>query len=333
MLGAILAILSAASFALNNAAARRGVVTGTPSQGMALTVPVGVLCFLLLALVTGELARLGQFPLVAAAWMASVGPVHFLFGRYCNYRASQGAGTNLTAPVIQLQVIVTLTLAVVVLHEPCTALQIIGGVVMLAGAFITQQQSFRARGAASGSPASEAGKTSGFVPRHAEGYLFASLAALVYGTTPIMVRTGLQHAGPSSAILGGLIAYGTATAAIAVILLLSGSLRRNVVSVKRENVSWFVYSGVLVAMAQGFLYSAVAVAPIMFVMPLLQTSLLFRLIFALWLNPQHEVFGARVLAGTAISILGACTVSIDTELILSTLGVPDALARLLRWQV
>ena len=84
MLGAILAVLSGASFALNNAAARRAVLTGTPIQGMAVTVPIGVLCFLPIAFVTGELARLAEFPAVAAASMAGVGLLHFLFGRYCN---------------------------------------------------------------------------------------------------------------------------------------------------------------------------------------------------------------------------------------------------------
>lgn len=336
MLGAILAVLSAASFALNNAAARRAVVTGTPAQGMALTVPIGVLCFLLAAIASGEIARVGQFPATAIVWMSGVGLLHFVFGRYCNYRGNQCAGANLTGPVIQLNVIVTLALAVLVLHEPCTALQAIGGAVMLVGAFVTQQQSpGKARTAPQGdsSVTSSVAAAPGFAPRYAEGYLFASLAALAYGTTPIMTRTALQSAGPSSAILGGLIAYGAATAAIIMMLLLSTSLRQNVTSLKRNNVSWFVYSGVFVALAQGFLYSAVSVAPIMVVIPLLQLALVFRLLFSTWLNPEHEVFGPKVIIGTAISILGACAVAVDTGLILSVLNVPDGLVRLLRWQV
>jgi uncharacterized membrane protein len=159
------------------------------------------------------------------------------------------------------------------------------------------------------------------------------LAALAYGTTPIMVRTALRQAGPSSAIVGGLIAYGAATAAVAALLLVAAPLRRNVMTIKRENIRWFVYSGVLVALAQGFFYSAVAVAPIMLVMPVLQSALVFRLIFARWLNPTHEVFGAQVIIGAAISIIGACTVSVDTNVILDTLGVPETLGHLLRWQV
>ena len=140
MLGALLAVLSAASFAATNAAARRGVVTGTPAQGMVLTNPVGVICFSVVAIAAGELTRLREFPLSAAAWMAGVGVLHFIGGRYANFRANQSAGTNLTAPVIQLNSVVTLVLAVVLLGEPCTVLQVIGGITMISGALVAQRQ-------------------------------------------------------------------------------------------------------------------------------------------------------------------------------------------------
>jgi drug/metabolite transporter (DMT)-like permease len=328
VLGAIFAVLSAATFALNNAAARRGVVTGTPIQGMAVTVPIGVVCFLLVAIASGELFRLTSFPPTAVAWMTGVGVLHFIFGRYCNYRANQEAGVNLTAPVVQLQVVVTLVLAVVVLREPCTVLQAIGGVLILIGSFITQRQPPRAR--APSAPGVE--RKPIFAPRYLAGYLFASLAALGYGITPILSRFALEHSGPTGGILGGLIAYGAATLFIAVAMLWP-PLRRNVVALKRENVRWFVYSGVFVALAQGFFYSAVAVAPVMLVMPILQLSLVFRLIFATWLTPDHEVFGPVVIAGAAVSIVGSLTVAVDSNIILGALAVPEALARVLLLQV
>jgi hypothetical protein len=71
----------------------------------------------------------------------------------------------------------------------------------------------------------------------------------------------------------------------------------------------------------------------MVVVPLLQSALVFRLLFSAWLNPEHEVFGTTVIIGSAISILGACAVAVSTDLIIGALGVPDGLARLLRWQV
>jgi drug/metabolite transporter (DMT)-like permease len=326
VLGVTLAVLSAASFALNNAAARRAVVTGTPAQGMALTVPIGVLCFLLVAAISGEIAHFRQFPATAVLWMSAVGVLNFVFGRYCNYKGNQSAGANLTGPVVQLNVVVTLALAVIVLDEPCSALQIAGAAVMLAATFITQRQGSRS------SPILAAA-ASQFVPRVAEGYLFAFLAALAYGTAPVMTRIALQSCGPSCAIFGGLVAYGSATAVIVMMLLLSRALRGNVAAVQRDNVWWFVYSGVFVAVAQGFMYAAVAVAPIMVVIPLLQSTLIFRLFFGMWLNPEHEVFGPTIIIGSVISIIGACAVAIDTAIVVDVLHIPEGLANLLQWQI
>ena len=47
MLGAVLAALSAASFGLNNAMTRRGVLTGSVGQALAIGVPIGVPMFFL----------------------------------------------------------------------------------------------------------------------------------------------------------------------------------------------------------------------------------------------------------------------------------------------
>jgi uncharacterized membrane protein len=148
-----------------------------------------------------------------------------------------------------------------------------------------------------------------------------------------MTRIALQSSGPSSAIVTGLVAYGSATSVIVTMLLLSTALRGNVASVQRDNIRWFAYSGVFVAVAQGFMYSAVAVAPIMVVIPLLQSTLIFRLFFGIWLNPEHEVFGTKVIIGSAVSIIGACAVAIDTGIVVDVLHIPEGLASLLQWQI
>jgi len=332
VLGVIFALLSAGTFAFNNAAMRRGVVTGTPIQGMALTVPIGVACFLLVAVVTGQIFRVTEFPLAAAAWMAGVGLVHFIFGRYCNYRANREAGVNLTAPVIQLQIIVTLVLAIVILREPCTVLQAIGGLMIVAGSFITQRQPVRARPANAGATAETKPATPLFVPHYFLGYLFAIGAAIGYGTSPILARFALAETGAIGGVLGGLIAYGAATLFVAVVMLWPAVLK-DAMSLKRENMPWFIASGVFVAMAQGFFYAAVAVAPIMLVMPILQFSLVFRLIFAMWLTPDHEVFGWLVILGVLVSITGSLMVAIDTNYLIQSLAIPDALGSLLRLRV
>ena len=333
MLGVLFSVLSAASFALNNAAVRRGVVSGTPIQAMAITVPVGVLCLLPVALVLGELSRLWQFAPTAMAWMALVGVVHFVIGRYCNFKANQVAGVNLTAPVVQLQIVVTMVMAVVVLHEPCTLLQILGGVVMVVASLITQRQPSRVKAApAVAKEPAETPAAPQFVPLYLAGYIFASMAAVSYGSTPVMARFALEHTGPATGILGGLISYVAATAVIA-LTMLSPAIRKNVTELKRDNARWFVYSGILVAAAQGFFFCAVSIAPVLLVMPLLQLSLIFRIMFSTWLNPNHEVYGALVLWGSAVSVAGALLVSADSAAIVHALALPGPVARLLLWSV
>jgi len=328
VLGAVFAVCSAASFALANASVRRGVVTGTPIQAMAVSLPFGLVCFLPLALLTGELFRLSQFSATAALWMAGYGVLHFLYGRYCNFHANAIAGINLTAPVVQLQVVVTMVLAVVALNERCSALQMIGGALMLLGSLITQQAP--ARTGAASAP-SKSGATP-FKPRYLMGYLFASLAALAYGSSWVIPRFALEDTGPATSILGGLIAYVAALAAGALMLLVP-NIRRNVFSMRRENVRWFAGSGLFVAAAQGLFFAAVTVAPIMLVIPLIQLSLAFRILFSTWLSPAHEVVGALVLAGVVTSVMGALIVSVDSALIVRTLALPEPIARFLLWSV
>jgi len=71
----------------------------------------------------------------------------------------------------------------------------------------------------------------------------------------------------------------------------------------------------------------------MVVIPLLQSTLIFRLLFGRWLNPEHEVFGPSVIIGTVVSVIGACAVAIDTAIIVDVLHIPEGLARLLQWQI
>src|SRR5437016_5130337 len=178
---------------------RRGVVTGSVLQGMALTVPIGGLSFLVMTIAFGELHQLVMFPMAAFTWLACQGVVHFVIGRYCNYKSNQLMGVNLTAPVVQLQVPFAMMLAVVTLHEKFTVLQAIGSILMLGGSFITQNRAAnRRRKVAAGPPiptapleeptAPEAKPKSTFQPRVLSGYVFGLGAAMCYGASPLMAR-------------------------------------------------------------------------------------------------------------------------------------------------
>jgi uncharacterized membrane protein len=147
-----------------------------------------------------------------------------------------------------------------------------------------------------------------------------------------MARFALADSGVAAGVLGGLIAYVAASAVVGCALLLA-PIRRHVMTIAPENMRWFAYSGVFVAMAQGFFFAAVAIAPILLVTPILQLSLVFRIVFSTWLNRDYELFGPLVIAGTTISVTGSLTVAVDTSLIVQALAIPDALARALLWRV
>src|SRR5438105_5815061 len=193
LLGVLYAALGAFTFALNNVAMRRGVVTGSVLQGMALTVPIGGLSFLAMTIAFGQLHQFVVFPMAALTWLAGQGVVNFVIGRSCSYKSNQLMGVNLTAPVVQLQVPFAMMLAVVLLHEKFTVLQAIGSALMLGGSFITQGNAGKKKRKASAPltaataipavPSREglAAPVPIFQPRVFSGYIFGLGAAMCYG--------------------------------------------------------------------------------------------------------------------------------------------------------
>jgi drug/metabolite transporter (DMT)-like permease len=326
LLGILYASLGAFTFAVNNVAMRRGVVTGSVLQGMAMTVPFGGLTFLVIAAGFGELGQLAMFPMAAIAWLAGQGIVHFVFGRYCNYKSNQLMGVNLSAPVVQLQIVVAMVWAVLTLHEIFTVLQAIGSVLMVGGSFVTQRNASRGRKA----PGPNAAQP--FRPHVVSGSLFALGAAIGYGTSPLMAREAFLAAPGVGTAAGGCIAYASAALCFALILLKPGSWA-DITSTKRENLPWFLSGAVTVAISQAFVYASLAIAPLIVVTPILQLSLVFRLGLSQWVNREHEVMNAAVIVGAVTAVLGSLVVALPSDDLASWLALPGPLADLLRYRL
>jgi drug/metabolite transporter (DMT)-like permease len=333
VLGGLLAICSAATFAFNNASVRRGVLTGTVGQAMAITVPLGLPLFFLVALATGNLASVAGFPPKALAALSAAGILHFVWGRYCNYRATRAIGTNLVAPIQQINLVVALLLAIWLLGEELSPLKILGITLVLLGPSLTMRERKPAEEKNVSDEkitAIDAEKPAAFQPKYAEGILFSLLSATGYGFSPILVRLGLEGKGLGASLAGGLVAYAAATVAISLVLLWPGQLR-HALAVKRESAKWFTLSGVLVCFSQMFLYGAMSIAPVTVVSPITRLSILFRLYFSRLLNPQHEVFGGSVLIGTIVSLGGALALSLSVDAVQSILPLPAGLVSMLNW--
>ena len=348
LLGVLYAALGAFTFALNNVAMRRGVVTGSVLQGMALTVPIGGFSFLVMTVAFGELGQLVVFSAGAVAWLAGQGIVHFVLGRYCNYKSNQLLGVNLAAPVVQLQVPFAMMLAVAMLHEKFTVLQVIGSVLMLGGSFITQTRSGNRGNNAStplppGMPIASLSaqrepaaprpmSKPAFRPRIFSGYLFALGAAMCYGASPLMAREAFLHAPGADTVAAGCLAYAAATLFFSLILLKPGSWA-DIRGTRRENLPWFLSSAVLVAISQAFVYASLSIAPLMVVTPILQLSLVFRLFLSQLINREHEVMNAAVLIGAFTAVLGSILVSLDTDELTMLLDLSPSLAEFLSYRL
>ena len=328
MLAGFLALLSAATFAFNNASLRRGVLTGSVAQAMAITVPLGVPMFFIVALLSGTLALITEFSTYAVLLLSVSGVVHFLWGRYCNYRATRAMGTNLSAPFQQSNLIVSLVLAIIVLGETFTPLRVFGMLLVLVGPYFAMRSADKPKVPKENTEASNS-KAPAFQPKYVEGIIFSLLSATGYGSSPILIRLAFEGKGIESSLSGGLIAYIAATLVLALFLVLPGSIGQ-LQRIEWGSAKWFTLSGVLVCLSQMFLFMAQSIAPVTVTAPISRLSILFRLYFSRLLNPQHEIFGSQMILGTVISLLGALALSVSVDAVGGYL--PEPWQPFLRWE-
>jgi uncharacterized membrane protein len=273
--------------------------------------------FVLALALFGRWSIVAQLPLESTLVFAVTGISQFIVGRYANYRALGAIGANLAGPVLQFNLVVSLALAIAFLGETLTVLRILGILLILVGPAVVSRDTTRP----AGRPAHIA-----FTPKLAEGYLFAVLASVCYGASPVLLRFAAHGLGLSAGLAGGVI--GATTALIVVPLLLTlGRQWRDVSRLSPQTAKWFVFSAVMVYVSQIFYYMAISLAPVTVVAPIAALSNVLRIHLSRWLNPQHEVFDAQVLIATGVSFLGVIVLSASVE----GLPLPPAWSAFLAW--
>jgi drug/metabolite transporter (DMT)-like permease len=336
MLGILFGVLAAASFGFNNASARRGVLSGSAIQGLVISMPIGTAMFALLAWVFGQWGEIGRISVVEIGFLAAAGFMHFVWGRYCNIRSLAAVGSNLAGPVQQFQLLLSLTLAITLLGETLSPFKILGIVLVVSAPAYILRSRARAKArekanagvGAAVTPASEAGKPV-FVPRMAEGYTFALLSAVGFGSSPILVKVGLGTHGLS--LVGGFMSCVAATIVVLLVLLVPSQWAETR-AINRESAKWFGFSGIGVSLSHLFRYLALGLAPVTIVQPLQSMSLLFRMIFGFFINRDHEAFDRYVITGILLSFGGALALSLSDDAVLQYLTLPDWLSAITAWR-
>lgn len=323
MLGILFGILAAASFGFNSASARRGVIGGTPFQAMAISMPLGLIMFAVLASIAGQWSEFARLDLPAIGFLAAGGFAHFVWGRYFNVRSLAAVGSNLAAPVQQFQLLLALALAVLFLGETLTPLKILGIVLVVAAPMYILSR--RAKDKVAQKPPEK----DGFKPRMAEGYTCAFLAGIGFGSSTVLIKAGLSD--PGLSLIGGVVSYVAATFVVVLVLLAPG-MRAEVRSTTRQSAKWFLYSGLGVSVSQLFRFIAIGLAPVTVVQPLQSLSVIFRMIFGYFINRDHEAFEGYVIFGILLSFLGALSLTLSVGLVADNLDLPVWLADIISWQ-
>lgn len=322
MTGALLAIISALTFGLNSAALRRGVMTGGLLQAMAITVPIGVPLFAVACLFGHGIGAFSDLRLAGWLWMALAGVVHFVAGRYGNYRATRALGATLSGPVQQLSVPIALILAVIFLGESLTPIKTFGFLLVMGGPLVMSRRN----------KVQSSKQNNRFKPRYLEGFAWGGLCALAYGISPVLITLGLADSagGIGASLAGGLISYSAAAVVVAILVLFAGGVSF-MDTLDHKARRWFIFTGVAVFASQMFRYMALAIAPVSVVVPIQRLSVIFRAIFGWLLNREHEVLNGWVVAGISISFVGAVALSVKTAVFLSLLPVSWDAFLTLRW--
>lgn len=317
MIGVLLAFSSAAFFGMNNATVRRGVLKATVLQGMAITVPLGVPLFALFALAMGGFSAMARWGGDTWLWMALAGVIHFVIGRYGNYRATQSLGATLSTPIQQVSILISLVLAFIFLDETVNAVNLLGIALIVFGPMVVVRRRKASTAAA---------RAKGFEPQYGPGFFWGLVCAFGYGTSPLLIALGLGKGGGfADGAAGVLVSYSAAAVVVFALVAVAGG-QRYLLDLDRASGYWFVVSAVLVALSQMFRYLALAVAPVAVVVPIQRLSVVFRILFNAIINRDHEALDGWVIFSILLAVLGAVALTVDTPLLLSYLEVPGSAA-------
>ena len=292
MSGALLALAGAAMLGLNTAVVRRGVLRASAYNGIVISILLSVPVFALLALLSGQIARAGEFTRLDYAVLAAGGILNFLGGRFSQFLAIQAVGANLTAPMRVLSALFGAALGVTLLGEQVGALRGAGIALLIAAPLIAFARP----------PTVKLGGL-----QITRGVVFGLSAAVTYGGSTFLLRWTLADSGLT--LLGALVAHGAAALVLVASLGLPGRAR-GLREIDRAAAKLFLLVTAIMTLAQVFRFAALESADAAVVAPLTETMTFFGLAFAFVLNRETEAFNPLVLLGMALAAAGAVAIAL-----------------------
>lgn len=309
ILGSFLSFLSAAFFGFNAVMMRRGVLTGTALQGLSFTLPLGALFFGITSLVLLTPEDIEVLDWTGAWYFIGAGIMHFLIGRYTNYKCTKAVGANIGGPIQQFTVVVSVVLAIWILGESINWLGWIGIVLLTVGPLAVAKEKKK----------SKVEKLE-FEFKLLEGYAYGITSSICYGASPVLIALALEVSTWQLALYGAFLGHIAASLVLLIIVLAFG-LTGEIRATDKKNIPFFMLSAVFVFLSQGLRYVALALAPVYIVSPMQRTSTIFRVIFSKIFNPTTELFGIWIWIGIWVSLLGAVLLTIPGDVVTALLNL------------
>lgn len=293
VVGIALAVLAAASFALYYLCVRLGTVDGRVYDLMLVSLVTNVVMYVpAVAVVHGAPSVTPR----AAVAFAAAGISGSLLARLVVMRSVVAIGASRTSPIVAANVFVASLLAIVLFDEQLTVMHLVGIVLIVGGiAAITYET---ARGGAPTASWREVGAT----------LVLPVLGAVLLGFEPIFITLGLEE---GAAVLPGVaIKASAATAGFVVYLAAVGELTTERWALDRT-MGWFVGAGVTSGLGIVALFAALSAAPVVIVIPLIQTSPLLVVVLSLAFLPRSlELVTPRLIIAATVVVIGATLVSL-----------------------
>jgi drug/metabolite transporter (DMT)-like permease len=291
--GPILAIISALSFSAGIVIVRKAsAAAGESFSVTVVSIFAGIPYFAIAVTLAGDWDKILMISGRALALLASAGVIHFIFGRLVGYSAYRIIGANKATPFIMTNRFYTILFSFLFLGESITYF-IIGGVIcMFVGAALTswEEKSITEKIERKG------------LSTDMKGILLALAAALCWGTTPVLIKPGVEAIGSSFA--GAFVSYSAATI-VMLGLLMKKSLRQQVTHQSPvKSLSPMAMAALFTSTGQMLYYTALGKSPASVVTPLLSIQIIFIFFLSWMINRRTEVFSWKVALGMAATLIG-----------------------------
>ncbi|MEM2703734.1 MAG: EamA family transporter [Candidatus Bathyarchaeia archaeon] len=300
LLGSILAIISAFSYAVNKIFVRRGFLELELYTGVLTTQMVSLSFFGVLIPALGQHYALFSLNIHTLLVLALAGILDFVIGRSLSYKAYQLLGVNVASPITIIQTPLTVILSIFFLNESITLIQTLGAILVISGIVLVHCTKYERR----------SHHVSPYTVYWKTGVIAALSGGVAHGISPLLKRVGAINLGSivSAAIIGPFISYFFATMTCLLPLSIR-KYRRNLKIVNRRNAFYFVISGLLTSISSLLIFVALMLAPLSIVGLLKGLSPIFVPILSFLFIRTYEIFNWEILVGTVLAVIGVTLIS------------------------